>query len=287
MLLNPYRFQSGPAGLWTPLNMAAVPQVYLDAQDSVVTNVSGACSAISNLGAMGADGAFSQSTAANRPAIREADLNGKRVLRFDGTNDVIIAGSVAARSLLANVGAGWYFAVVKKLALDAPGTTNRIFLNVPKSTAGAARFRVSLSTGAAGTENRPNMQVTPLDAGATANMNPAASQGTVYSMQLVHMNYATGRADIYMDGVIAASNSALTDSGNTSNTASIYELAIGALYTGSVVLPTDADLATIILDRNALSNADIDKLFGWAAHKYGLTASLPSGHPYKTVAPTV
>jgi hypothetical protein len=68
----------GGAVLWTPLNMATVPQIYLDAQDSVVTDVSGACSAISNLGAMGANGDFSQSTSGNRPAILAAELNGKR-----------------------------------------------------------------------------------------------------------------------------------------------------------------------------------------------------------------
>ena len=46
------RVVGGDPVLWTPLNMATVPQIYLDAQDSVVTDVSGACSAISNLGGL-------------------------------------------------------------------------------------------------------------------------------------------------------------------------------------------------------------------------------------------
>jgi hypothetical protein len=52
----PVNVQAAPAVLWTPLNMATVPQIYLDAQDSVITNIGGVCSAITNLGAMGAAG---------------------------------------------------------------------------------------------------------------------------------------------------------------------------------------------------------------------------------------
>lgn len=36
-----------------------------------------------------------------------------------------------------------------------------------------------------------------------------------------------------------------------------------------------------------LPQSDIEKYEGWAAHRYGKTASLPSGHPYKSAPPTV
>jgi len=36
---------------------------------------------------------------------------------------------------------------------------------------------------------------------------------------------------------------------------------------------------------NSTNSADSERLVGWAAHYYGLTANLPGGHPYKTDPP--
>lgn len=44
------------------------------------------------------------------------------------------------------------------------------------------------------------------------------------------------------------------------------------------------DLATF---HSALGTSNRQKMEGYLAHKYSMTANLPSGHPYKTVAPTV
>lgn len=46
-------------------------------------------------------------------------------------------------------------------------------------------------------------------------------------------------------------------------------------------------IATIMSAKTKLSQSDIDKLFGWAAHEYDLLALLPADHPYKINAPTV
>lgn len=42
-----------------------------------------------------------------------------------------------------------------------------------------------------------------------------------------------------------------------------------------------------MLTGNSDISLDREKLFGWAAHKYGLTANLPADHPYKYEAPLV
>lgn len=275
---------SVPATLWTPLNMATVPQLYLDAQDSVVTDVSGFCSAISNLGAMGSNGDFAQSTADRRPTILPAELSGNRVLRFDGTDDLLIGSTTAQRNLLTNVGSAWSFVVLKKRSLDASGVTNRILLNVPKSTSGTARFRVMLGDALAGRQNKPLISVTRLDADS-AKVLASTTETTAYQMQLYSVGYSTGAGNIYLDGALSVTNPSLTSAGNTSNTASINGLSIGATDTGT--LATDVDMAAFILSSTLPTAPEIDKLFGWAAHKYGLTANLPGGHPYKTVAPTV
>lgn len=46
-----------------------------------------------------------------------------------------------------------------------------------------------------------------------------------------------------------------------------------------------ADIHEIILFQEELSNENIQKVEGYLAHKWGLTASLPTDHPYKTERP--
>jgi hypothetical protein len=269
-----------PGALWTPLNMATVPQIYLDAQDSVVTNVSGACSAISNLGAMGSAGDFSQATAGSRPTILAAELNGKRVLRFDGVDDHLLGGSAAQKDLMRNKGAGWAFHVVKKRLLDAGGALNRLVFFCEE---GASGSRFTIFTGI-NSDNVPTFQGKRLDGSSIGSVLAPASSG-VYAMRMMSATYSSGRGEIFIDGTLAASNPSMTSAGNTSNTASSRDLSIGAI--AGALLPADIDLAAIIVSNTPPSSGDIDKLMGWAAHKYGLTANLPGAHPYKMTAPTV
>lgn len=275
---------AGGGVLWTPLNMATVPQIYLDAQDSVVTDVSGFASAISNLGAMGANGDFSQGTAANQPAILTAELNGKRVLSFDGTNDVLLGTTAAQKDLFRNVSAGWAFVIYKKRTTDGGVMTRRIFHCSNGSNANS-RFAVNATLNPGGT-NTPALSVQRLDADSPTNLVATATHVEQYVMLLTAINYATRAGRIYVDGTMDAENTTLTASaGNTSNTTSSTNISIGARHDG--ILLADIDLATITLSNTYPIADDIDKLFGWAAHKYGLAANLPAEHPYKAAAPTV
>tara|TARA_R100000951_G_scaffold105303_1_gene99018 strand:+ start:1050 stop:1829 length:780 start_codon:yes stop_codon:yes gene_type:complete len=47
----------------------------------------------------------------------------------------------------------------------------------------------------------------------------------------------------------------------------------------------EGDIAEIVAYDSALSTSDRESVEGYLAHKWGLTASLPSSHPYKTTAP--
>lgn len=284
MIINPYVFAAaGGGGLWTPLNMAAVPQIYLDAQDSSVTDVSGFAAAISNLGAMGSDGGFSQATAGKRPSILAAELNGKRVLRFDGTDDVITAGSTAAKSVFKNVPAAYTLTIYKKRTFDA--TPKARYMIYSGDVSGASRFSPLCGLDGAGQANKPSMFAKRLDSdGAATLVSPAVSQGA-YAIAIHSVDFSSRAGLIRIDGSQVVANAALTaTAGNTSDTVSAVSISVGAYPTG--ILASDIDLAAVVIGNVQPSAAEFEKLEGWAAHKYGLTANLPGGHPYKTAAPT-
>lgn len=55
---------------------------------------------------------------------------------------------------------------------------------------------------------------------------------------------------------------------------------------GSLIYSPAIKFAEIIVSSSLLSTLDRQKLEGYLAHKWGLTANLPSDHPYKNVGPT-
>jgi hypothetical protein len=65
----------------------------------------------------------------------------------------------------------------------------------------------------------------------------------------------------------------------------------GIFNTDQSLVPSNhmrGNIAEIVLFTTALSSSDTQRLEGYLAHKWGLTANLPSSplHPYKTTAPT-
>ena len=277
---------AAPGIPWSPLDMASVPQIYLDAQDSTLTNVSGTCSAISNLGAMGSSGDFLQSTAGSRPAILSAELNGKNVLSFDGTDDVLTCNTAEGRGIFANVPAAWVFAVYKKRTADAAPTARYLlYTGIP---AGAVRFGLLCANSAAGMANKPLMYARRLDADSPASLPSPNSVSGNYCLSFAHANFSTRAGVMRENGAQVASKATLTAAaGNTSNTSppTSYPPAVGAFVTGSFA--SDVDIACLLIGNTNPSADEVAKLEGWAAHNWGLAASLPVGHPYKTTAPTI
>lgn len=66
-------------------------------------------------------------------------------------------------------------------------------------------------------------------------------------------------------------------------------LGIGIGYSsrrGANIEVWNGDIAEVQLHNDAVSFSDAEKIEGYLAHKWGLTANLPVAHPFKTVAPT-
>lgn len=247
---------------------------------SAVTDVSGNASQINDKTANGFH--FTQSTAGSRPLIVASGVNGLRTLRFDGTSDYMTCAVAGNTGLFQNKTAGWCFAVAKKTALEVSAVDEVLFW-CAKGDSASARFSTELTSSFGA--NMPHLAIRRLDADAFAHLDSGTATTAAFRMFMFQQNWSTGAGTIYMDGSSVASNATLTTAGSTSNTASFANLAIGALPDGSARF-MDFDLAAIMLGNGTLpSAADLDRLFGWAAHTYGLQSLLPSGHPYKVVAP--
>lgn len=274
---------AGSSDLWTPANLSA-PFWLGDSRPIVTnvgeTNVEGWGDPGNGLNVLQSDGSY-------KPGLTLAGLNGKRYVGFDGTNDVMIrVSSSAAQDLFRNRSNAWMFGVHRKRLTDV-GTQNRqIFLGYDSGS--STRFGVRAGSGSGGA-NKLQLVVKRLDGeGATSLVATTAISGSWY-MWLAIMDWSTGGAQIWINGELDNSAPSVTSAGNTSNTAAVGSGSIPLTVGNNAgrTASADVDLAELVCNVDqVLTTDDIDKLFGYAAHYYGLTSELDVSHPYKSVAPT-
>lgn len=261
------------SALWDPTALS--PAVWVD--DNTPTYNSSGTLLWVNAGTIGQY--FRQLTSSNHPAILENALAGRRVLRFDGVNDELDMNFQAAGDLFRNKGAGWSFLVFRKRTVDSSATRTLFF--APNS-GGASRFNVYVGD-ASPNQNRHSFATRRLDGDSTAIVR-GADVGTNWLMRRTCMSWASNVLTDHVNGSVNMSASPLSASGNTSDTAASTQwLALG----GSNGNFSDVDVACVIAGSGAAlpSEADFKRLEGWAAHRYGLAASLPIDHPYRSAPP--
>ena len=85
-----------------------------------------------------------------------------------------------------------------------------------------------------------------------------------------------------LNEVTTSTNTALSSIGYTTDS----NFHVGALRTSGVLERSPAiKFAEVIVSSTLLSTTNRQKLEGYLAHKWGLTANLPADHPYKTAVP--
>jgi len=106
--------------------------------------------------------------------------------------------------------------------------------------------------------------------GVQDNTNPGDNTWKMYC------GYSSSIFDrLYRDGEVVG-ELANTDAFNFTNTLNVGRWELGRYLQG--------DIAEIVISQDTTA---IDKVFGYLAHKWGLTANLPVAHPYKTTPPYV
>ena len=253
-------------GLWNPGMLSTA--LWLDAADvSTITESGGAVSQWDDKSGNGRNAV--QASSASRPAYTTNALNGKNVLTLDGTDDFMTVAHAAALNVqfspktvavVYKKSAG--FRVLQKK--NAGGlTADAWFFNDANFLSVAGCY----TSYGSGNQNAWEIAVNTWD-GSTIK---SWQNGT----KLVATSVNNGTL---VNGELDPSFTPL------SNADPIY---IGKRFNpGFSSGIITGQIAGILICDTALSDADRQKLEGYYAHLFGLTANLPNDHPYKTVGPT-
>ena len=268
--------QWDPASITTALWLDAADETTLFTTDSGSTLATNGTTVGRWVDKSGNSRNAAQSTPGLRPTYTTSAFNGKNVLTFPGStyralniSSLPLQDTVTIIAVFENAvqfGSG----SIHKPVLGCTSTD----VNVSNSTGYTFGKSVSSDAGA-------RMSV-PSDEPNTTNVSTSyAAAGGTY--EIVAGTNAAGSVSLLRNGVVAASD---TVTNRTSGWVTGYSigysfggtLADSRFYTGN--------LCEIIALTASPLLATTQRLEGYLAHKWGLTANLPSDHPYKTVGPT-
>lgn len=266
---------------WTPAEIS--PALWFNDQ-SRFNLISGDCSQWNDQGSLG--GHFTQATAANRPSMQPALLAGKNVLQWDGTSD-LLSGNSATLNIVNNVDYAWFF-VLHYQNEASPGANDRVLLHISQN--GGTASRISFLTSSPSGENRIRLGGRRVDGGTFSQAVSPTGRTQSWVMALGIMDYGARTVTLYIDGELDQQTTTAFDAGGSTTASDSQAVAMGSYVTSGNYF--NGNIAEIISGTSSggsseLSSDDIDKLFGYAAHKWGLTANLDAMHPYKTTPPSV
>jgi len=252
---------------WTPASVST--HLWIDVSDAASRSLSGA--EITQLtDKSGAGNTFTQGTSTKRPTLVSADLNGLDTASFDGTDDAMGDGTnTVGKNVSALVCA----------ALFNPDTVNadrRVFNCSTGSSSSAARLLIGFNS-----SSQFRIGGRRTDAGTYAEdvAVSASSYAGQWTIVLALFDYANATLTVRINGA-QESTGAFLAVGSTSNSDSVSS-GLGSNTTANAGY-FDGKLAEMTVQP---SLADVEKIEGYLAHKWGLTSLLPALHPYKSVAP--
>ena len=268
--------------IWNPSMISTA--LWLDAADaSTITTVSGAVSQWNDKSGNGRT--FSQPTVAARPTLTAAGLNGRNIVTFGST---LFIGAATASD--------WGFihgsqnsiigVAAPSLTVDPGANVQIIGTRSSGFTAGVQFIYVDLSPNNNNFRHR-NIRgsdaLSAIDAFTGDNTHPAANTATLYSILSDPTNAtAADRSSIRFNGGSSIATNTETNSPSSSATAPQFALRLGNEAASSF----SGYWAELVVTSNLASTLNRQRIEGYLAHKWGLTANLPAGHPYKSVGPT-
>jgi hypothetical protein len=270
---------------WTPA--AITTALWLDAADASTISTSG--SEVTQINDKSGNARNFTGASGSRPSTGAATLNSKNILTFSA--DYLTSSPSAATWKFLHDATGSSVFVVATFGTTAdPNTVYGLYGNNARSTSsnvGTSAFyddRASLS--------RNNLMQHQISKGL--GQNPVANQilqdsitPTAASVLAVlgDPSNATpaNRSIITINGGVEQNTN--TESQTLSTSDPTFSFQIGACGNNEASLT--GSLAEFIIVSGVASSTDRQRVEGYLAHKWGLTANLPADHPFKTAAPTL
>lgn len=248
-LLNPYRF-----GGWTPANITTA--LWLDAADaSTITTVSGAVSEWRDKSGNGRHAA--QATADQRPTYSALSFNNLNSVLFgSGTPNDFLRTTNAG--LPTGNGARSIFVAYKPNRANGVNPIVGQALSPNANSWFILHARDTADPYLAGYSNDVNSTIAP-------NTNPKSAGVTHNGSTCV----------LYLNGTSVGTR-------NTTFNTNTSELSVGGNGVDEYLFGL---IGEVIYFSSAVDTAIRQQIEGYLAHKWGLTANLPSGHPYKSTPP--
>lgn len=246
-------------GDWTPSQLGTSTLTAWFKADSISGADGSAVSAWAD--SSGNSNDLAQASSARQPTLQTNELGGQSVVRFDGSNDILSDGDIAAL----DVGTGdiWMACLFK--STDDSGAQNYF-------EKGATSFGLRcLSSG-----------VLQFTLGATTN-TPLQSDGNWSRTEFVLAT--ASRVSANANGFVNGSASTTTNQTNTGSISNSDVFDVGARAVGAGTLT--GDIAEILVGGATLTTANREKVEGYLAWKYGLQANLPDDHTYRFHKPTI
>lgn len=247
-------------GDWTPSELGSSILTAWYKADSVSGSDGDSVSSWSDSSGNGND--LAQATSDRQPTLQTDELGGMPVIRFDGTNDILSDGDIAAL----DVGTGdiWMACLFK--STDDSGAQN-FFEKGPTS--------FGLRTTSAG--------ILQFNLGGTSNI-PVQSAGNWSRTDFVLAT--ASRVSSNCNGFVNGTASTTTNTTNTGSISNSDVLDVGARAASGAGAVT-GDIAEVLVGGATLTTANREKIEGYLAWKYGLQGNLPSDHTYRFHKPKI
>lgn len=245
--INPYSFAASAS--WTPANITT--QLWLDAADSsTVTTDSGNVSQWNDKSGNGRNA--TQTTPAKRPFLDASSVNGKDSISFDAVENnegLLTSYNLSENNNYMICFVGSQFSTQNRRLISS-GSKNAL-LSISRSN-NCVFIGGDVVTSGWASINTTNIGV--LLAPSSGNFQFYGNGTSIANAATAVANFGTINFGCNPGGT-----------GNESADGRICEV-------------------VVVLESTTLTR---EKIEGYLAHKWGLTAGLPAGHPYKATAPTV
>ncbi len=210
-------------------------------------------------------------TTTQRPTVVSNELNGRSIIRFNGTTNSLRNASAA---VLRNVGAATLIAVVRRASNIAASAT---FISTDTSTSSVRALMAYRATGGEGISVGGRRLAANAFQG-TATTTPYSAD---WRIAIGILDYANATLTYFENGALIATGAFQTP-GNTENSGGVLCLGASPDGAGSFF---NGDIAEAAIIHSAIGTTLRQQIEGYLGHEWALNGGLTAGHPFLTFPP--